>query len=132
MHAFTCSFFIIHSNTRWTDSRRVLLNNDRLQFGTTASTFTVLNTTDTSGRPTESTIVSREISTVNVTYPSFQTQLSYTLVTANSPDCLNTGTFMAPPPQLQYQTNSMLWMNIQTPGNLISLRSPAYTIHYCT
>lgn len=99
----------------------VLLNNDRLQFGSTAPTFTVFNTTDRSGRTRESTIVSREISTVNVTYSSFLTQLSYTIITATSPDCLITGMFMFTLPQLQYRRGNSPWMNMET-GEIMNLK----------
>lgn len=91
------------------------LQNDQLQFGMTAPTFASPVIADRLGRPT--TIISRGISTTNLTYPTFQTKLSYTLITANTPDCISSNTFVSPPPQLQYRYGSgdSVWMNIE-PG----------------
>ena len=59
------------------------------------------------------TIISRRISTVPL-HLSFQIQLSYTLITASSPDCPNTDP--APPPRLEYRASgSQSWITIE-PG----------------
>ena len=71
------------------------------------------------GDPRRRTIISRRISTVPL-HLSFQIQLSYTLITASSPDCPNADpAFIAPPPRLEYRANGLLsWMTIE-PGELI-------------
>ena len=89
------------------------LQNGQLQFGMAAPTFTSPVITDNRCRST--TIISRGISTTNLTYPTFQTKLSYTLIAVNTPGCVSSGTFVSPPPQLQYRYGSSdsVWMNIE-------------------
>ena len=61
-------------------------------------------------------ITSRGISTVCLN-PNPPIQVNYTLITANSPDCLNPETLSTPPPQLQYRFNGSLWMTVE-PGEM--------------
>ena len=123
--------FIISSSTRWTDIRRVSLLHDNmqcpngledcLQFGMKAPTFAPLTNAQT--------IISRAISTVPV-HPNFLIQVNYTLSTVNSPDCLNTGSFTAPPPQLQYRVNgTQMWTSFKF-GSFNDIYS--YAIHFVT
>lgn len=116
------------SSTRWINIHHVSLQNDQLQFGMTAPTFTSPVITDNRGRQT--TIISRGISTTNITYPTFQTKLNYTLITANTPDCVNSGTFVSPSPKVQYRygNGDSAWMNIELgKGTLMEYRSHAIT-----
>ena len=85
------------------------LINQQLRFGEESPTFDPL-----SG---QRTIISRGISTVPLQF-NFQIQISYTLITASSPDC-NT-TFTASPPQLQYRLNGSLSWTIIKAGKLAS------------
>ena len=97
----------MHSSNKWTDIRRVSLDeqNHRLLFGEESPTFGQL--------PGPQTIISRGISTVPL-HLNFQIQISYTLITASSPNCLNIGVFMPSSPLLQYRVyGSLSWITIE-------------------
>ena len=102
-----------YSTSKWTDIRRVSLENNRLLFGVESPTFGPLN----QGR----TIISRGISTVSL-HLNFQIQVNYTLITAmvSSPDCLNADpSSTAPPPRLEYRVNGSLSWTIIELGKLL-------------
>ena len=104
-----CTYF---SSSRWTDIDRTTIENSQLVFGAESPMFGPL-LLRSGGNALERTIISRRISTVPL-HLSFQIQLSYTLITASSPDCPNTDP--APPPRLEYRANgSQSWMVIE-PG----------------
>lgn len=116
--------YSISSSTRWLDMRRVSLNNTLcqnndgqrycLQFGRDPPTFTPLRNGND-----DVTIISRAISTVSV-HPNFLTQIDYSLITANNPDCLSTSSdsSVVPLPQLEYRINGSLnWKTVEA-GNL--------------
>lgn len=99
----------MHSFSKWTDIHQVSLamdqQNHHLKFGEARPTFGLL---DGSG---SQTIISRGISIVPLQL-NFQIQVSYTLITASSPDCLNAGS--SPLPQLQYRISGLLnWITIE-------------------
>jgi hypothetical protein len=107
----TCNLHTYFSSSKWTDIDRVSIENNRLLFGAESPTFGPL--------PSQRTIISRRISTVPL-HLSFQLQVSYTLITASSPDCLNTDPpLTAPPPRLEYRAGGSLSWTIIEPGELL-------------
>ena len=104
--------FCAHSNTTWI-TRHVVsgsycvksekdCGNGAVQFGRYIPSFTPL------GSQKDFTIISREISTVCLSPKLTLPQLSYTLITANSPDC---GPPSAPI-HLQYRVDNHNWTTL--------------------
>jgi hypothetical protein len=111
----TYNLYTYFSSSKWTDIARASIDeqNHRLVFGEESPTFGPL--------PSERTIISRRISTVPL-HLNFQLQLSYTLITASSPDCPNTDpAFTVPPPRLEYRASGSLSWTIIEPGELYIL-----------
>jgi hypothetical protein len=115
----------VRSSSKWTDIDRVSIVNHRLLFGAESPTFGPL--IDNANR--RQTIISRRISTVPL-HLNFQLQLSYTSITASSPDCQNTDPpLTATPPRLEYRANGSLGWTIIEPGELLLICN-AYN-YYC-
>ena len=108
----------MYSTNKWTDIRRVRLSqNHRLLFGED-------NPTIIFGPLNGKTIISRGISTVPL-HLNFQIQISYTLVTASSPNCSNADSaFTALHPRLEYRVNGSQRWTIIEPGKNTSLVIP--------
>lgn len=106
-----------HSDSRWTHAQAVSIEPQqyRLQFGMVAPIFIPNSGTIT--------IISRGISTVPLD-PNPPLQLSYTLITANSPGCINTDqSFTALPPLLEYRKENDQWkaLNYHKEGSNMSI-----------
>ena len=92
------------------------LENNQLWFGEDKPVFGPLPVSSMLPGAGPQTIISRGISTIFLSL-NFQIQVNYTLITANTLDCLNTGLSL---PQLQYRVNGSLnWTIIET-GELYS------------
>ena len=97
----------MYSSNKWTDIRRVRLHSSSLRFGEDNPTLSF------GPLRNERTIISRGISTIPL-YLNFQIQVSYTLITASSPGCLNTDPVSSP--RLEYRASgSLSWSDIE-PG----------------
>ena len=108
---------IPYSESKWSTTQRVSLEDHQLKFGMAAPTFTPINN--------RRTITNRRVSTIPLDPNPPAPQLSYTLITANPPDCLNTDpSFTASPPLLEYRQGTDQWrtLNYRKEGsNIISV-----------
>ena len=94
-------------------------SNEAVQFGRYIPSFTP------QGSNNGFTIISREISTVCLRLRPTLPQFSYTLITANSPDC---GPHSAPI-HLQYRVNNSDWMTL-SPRKSVTSALPLYVLWF--